>query len=477
MAATLSPPAPALVGADSHARAVAALLASFDAIPAGMPVRLAKRTTNLFRPRAARTVPGLDVSRLTGVLDVDPEARTATVQGMATYETVVDATLAHGLMPLVVPQLKTITLGGAVTGLGIEASSFRNGLPHESVRSMDLLVGTGEIRTVTPDGPDAQLFRTFPNSYGSLGYAVSLTVDLEPVAPWVRLRHIRFHDFAALTEAVRRIVAERSWEGRPVDFLDGVVFARDTAYLTLGTWAQRLDEGERPSDYTGQGIYYRSLTERATDVLTVRDFLWRWDTDWFWCSRAFGVQRPVVRRLWPDRFKRSDVYMRLVGVENRWHPAARIDRMRGKPPRERVVQDVEIPLERTAEFLDWFLHDVPIEPIWLCPIRLREPAPIPTPEGEATWPLYPMRPGEVYVNVGFWSTVPILPGRADGDVNRAIEAQVDALGGHKSLYSDAYYSREDFHARYGGTAYQASKRRYDPRRRFADLYDKAVGRR
>jgi FAD/FMN-containing dehydrogenase len=52
------------------------------------------------------------------VLHVDPASRTAVVGGMTTYEDLADATLAHGLMPFVVPQLKTITLGGAVTGLG-----------------------------------------------------------------------------------------------------------------------------------------------------------------------------------------------------------------------------------------------------------------------------------------------------------------------------------------------------------------------
>jgi FAD/FMN-containing dehydrogenase len=43
------------------------------------------------------------------VLVVDSGARTADVQGMTTYERPVDATLPHGLMPLVVPQLKTMT--------------------------------------------------------------------------------------------------------------------------------------------------------------------------------------------------------------------------------------------------------------------------------------------------------------------------------------------------------------------------------
>jgi len=61
---------------------------------------------------------GLDVSGLGGVISIDVEARTADVQGMCTYEALVDATLPHGLIPYVVPQLRTITLGGAVSGLG-----------------------------------------------------------------------------------------------------------------------------------------------------------------------------------------------------------------------------------------------------------------------------------------------------------------------------------------------------------------------
>ena len=105
-------------------------------------MRLAKQTTNLFRARAASSAPGLDVGGLSGVIEIDPHPDPtagrppiAEVQGMCTYEDLVDATLPHGLIPLVVPQLRTITLGGAVTGLGIESTSFRSGLPHESVPS------------------------------------------------------------------------------------------------------------------------------------------------------------------------------------------------------------------------------------------------------------------------------------------------------------------------------------------------------
>ncbi len=459
-----------------HEAAVRALTQDYARLPADQPVRLAKATSNLFRPRTEATH-RLDVSAFTGVISLDPPDHTGTatarVAGMTTYEQLVDELLPHGYMPLVVPQLKTITLGGAVTGLGIESTSFRNGLPHESVRELQILTGSGEVVTATPAGPHADLFRAFPNSYGSLGYAVGLVIELEPVRPYVELRHVRFTHLAEVTAAIGEVMATRQWDGQAVDFLDGVVFSGTESYLTLGRWVDRVEGQPGPSDYTGQQIYYRSIQHRRRDVLTVVDYLWRWDTDWFWCSRAFGAQRPRVRRLWPKKYLRSDVYWKIVAFEQRHGVMAAIDRRRGRPAQERVIQDVEIPLARTTEFLEWFLAEVPIEPVWLCPVQLREPGG--GDAGASPWPLYPMRPGEPYVNVGFWSAVPILPGREHGDVNRAIEAKVTELDGHKGLYSEAFYDEETFDALYGGAAYRPVKQRYDPDGRFPTLYDKAVG--
>ncbi|GAA1621887.1 FAD-binding oxidoreductase [Kribbella alba] len=449
-----------------HDQAVGRLRSSYQRIPAGQPVRLAKRSSNLFRPRTAVETPGLDVSGLTGVISVDPAARTADVQGMCTYEDLVAATLPHGLMPMVVPQLRTITLGGAVTGLGIESSSYRNGLPHESVLELDILTGSGDLVTARPKGEHAELFRTFPNSYGSLGYATRLRIELDPISPYVALRHVRL-GLDELAPAIESIVAGGTYDDQPVHFVDGVAFSPDEAYLTLG---RNSDAAVETSDYTGQQIFYKSIQQRTTDFLTAEDYLWRWDTDWFWCSAAFGAQNPYIRRIWPRRLRRSDVYHKIIGFENRHQVAARINRRKGHPDRERVVQDVEIPASQLAGFLRWFDAEVGMRPVWLCPLRLRDPA------GEA-WPLYPLKPGETYINVGFWGTVPIAPGAADGDVNRRIEAAVADFDGHKSLYSDAYYDRDTFDQLYNVPALQEVKDRYDPDARLTGLYEKAVTRR
>jgi FAD/FMN-containing dehydrogenase len=438
----------------------------YEALPPGAPVRLAKPTSNLFRTRSRSATPGLDVSSLHGVISIDRDSRVADVQGMTTYEHLVDATLAHGLMPLVVPQLKTITLGGAITGLGIESSSFRNGMPHESVRELEVLTGDGEVVVARPDNEHGSLFHGFPNSYGTLGYALRVVIDLEPVKPFVRLRHVRFRNRGDCFAAMAEVCETRRHGGDPVDFVDGTVFDVDEMYLTLGTF---VDEAPATSDYTGMDVYYRSIQRRREDHLTVRDYLWRWDTDWFWCSRVFGVQNPRVRRFVPKRWLRSDSYWKLIDLERRYGPYRRIARLRGLPPEEDVIQDVELPIDRAPDFFDFFVREVPISPFWLCPLRLRD--------STAPWDLYPLKAETTYVNFGFWSSVPLANGERDGDHNRRIEAVVEELGGHKSLYSTSFYERDEFWRLYNGDAYAKLKQAYDGEGRLLDLYEKCVGRR
>src|ERR1700758_4782947 len=235
----------------AHEAAVARLRDAYADVPPGTAVRLAKPTSNLFRFRDTSGQGGrveLDVSDFSRALHVDPEARTAVVGGMTTYEDLADATLRHGLMPLVVPQLKTITLGGAVTGLGIESTSLRSGLPHESVTAMEILTGDGRVVMATAEGEHAELFRGFPNSYGTLGYALSLTIELEPVAPFVHLRHFRFASPEACMAAVGEIAANGELHGHKADFVDGTAFSLDEIYLTVGAF---IDAAPWHSDYTG----------------------------------------------------------------------------------------------------------------------------------------------------------------------------------------------------------------------------------
>ena len=269
----------------------------------------------------------------------------------------------------------------------------------------------------------------FPNSYGTLGYTLRLHhrpgagQAVRAAAP-PAVRHRR----GVPRRDGARSAPTRAYEGEPVDFVDGTVFAAGRAVPDPGHVRRR----RRRRSATTPG--WTSTTGRSSgatvDYLTVRDYLWRWDTDWFWCSRAFGVQQPLVRRLWPRRYRRSDVYRRLVAFDRRHRLTARVARLRGQPaggggrPGRRGAgrADGEVPRRVPPRRRH--------QPVWLCPLRLR---------ADHAWPLYPLEPDELYVNVGFWSSVAAAagpgrralqpPGRGGGQ--RAGRAQVAVL--HRAL--------------------------------------------
>ncbi len=281
----------------------------------------------------------------------------------------------------------------------------------------------------------------------------------------VALRHVRFTDTASLQDAIATITETRSWHGERVDALDGVAFEPGEYYLTLGRW-QDEPTGTPGSDYAGQEVYWRSIQQREIDLLTTHDYLWRWDTDWFWCSRAFGAQHPLVRRVWPRRLRRSDIYHRLVGLDRRFGIMDRLDRRAGRPKRERVVQDVEVPVERLGEFLDWFDREVGMRPVWLCPLRLRD---------DRAWPSYPLEPGRTYVNVGFWGAVPVGEHADESPLNRAIENEVaDARRPQVPLLRVLLLPGRPSTGSTTAPTWRPSSDRYDPDHRLTSLYDKAV---
>jgi FAD/FMN-containing dehydrogenase len=432
-------------------------LADFLRANRGAGVRLGKTTSNLFRDRQGAAATRLDVRDFNNVLRVDAENGHVLVEGMTPYAKLVAECLRHRVMPAVVPQLKSITIGGATVGCGIESSSFRYGLVHETVQEMEILLGDGRIVACKPDNEHRDLFYGFPNSYGTLGYALLVKAKVVPVKQYVKLTHLHHDDpgdfFADLA---------RQCERRDVDFVDGVAFGRRDMVITLG---QFVDDAPYTSDYTYEKIYYRSLRERPEDFLTTEDYLWRWDTDWFWCSKNLLAQNPLIRRLYGRRRLNSVTYTRLMRLNSRWKLTRTLDSLLGFHT-ESVIQDVEIPVERAPEFLAFYHDVIRFMPVWICPTRAWDRS--------ARFDLYRMDPRKLYVNFGFWDVIRGRKKLPPGYYNRKIEEKVTALQGMKSLYSDSYYSPGQFWEIYNRPVYESLKRKYDPEGAFKDLFNKCV---
>ena len=277
-----------------------------------------------------------------------------------------------------------------------------------------------------------------------------LKLELIPAKRCVKLTHTRFRDPQTYFAEIARLAARRS-----VDYLDGTVFRQEEMYVTTGEFA---DEAPFVSDYTCLGIYYRSIPQKPIDYLTARDYIWRWDTDWFWCSKHFHVQNTAIRLLAGKWALNSRTYQRLMRLSQKVLPRPRAT--------EPVIQDVAIPVENAVEFLDFLLREVGIKPVWICPFRSRDP--------DVTYDLYSLDPQKLYINFGFWDSLPARP--EEGYYNKLIERKALELDGKKGLYSTACYDRETFWKIHNQERYDALKAKYDPEHAFKDLYEKCVER-
>ncbi|CAD7961311.1 unnamed protein product [Amoebophrya sp. A120] len=317
-----------------------------------------------------------------------PYHATIEVEASTTFETFVSVLLEKGYMPLVVPELRSITVGGAIVGIGVESSSFKHGFFHEGLVAADILLpfdneeeeeneekktGAGGSRgsglsgarvvTVTKDNEYRDLFAALPNSLGSFGYILKLKMRVQKVKPYVRLTKTWVSGADNLVKALEIASTGKSLEKS--DFVDCVALSTTGGVIIEARFVDRPEQcgSLALSDYSWRSgkSFYKSLFPKTdpktgnppsivtTDLLTVEDYIWRWDADWFWCTQIFpGLQFQFIRYLCGPRLLRSDMYKvfndKFTRLLAKIFPKAQENQ-------ELVIQDIEVPVENSAHWL------------------------------------------------------------------------------------------------------------------------------
>ncbi len=425
----------------------------------GGEIGLRKRTSsNLFRyaPRAkaGRT---LDLSGFDHVLQVDRQARTLEAEGLATFEAIVDHTLPHGLAPLVTPELKHITIGGATVGIGIESNCFRHGFVHDGLIEAEVVLADGRIVTCTAVNEHADLFGALPNSYGTLGYILRARLKLMPAAPYVHLHTSAYSDLDAYLEAMRA-ATERAGMGNEVDFVEGLIYGSDRQYLTLSRFA---DTVPRVDDILRRNVFYKLVSRESDVYLTTKDYLFRYDPEWFW-NLPETPAYDLFRRHAPEAFRNSGFYKRYTVFK---HGLVSALPWRRDDDVEPLIQDWEVPWEQAAALTRFAMSAVDLagKPWIVTPIRTR-----------GTPTLYPVRPDTLYYNFGCYCQVKKRPDKGNYYYTKIIDRTCFDLGGIKMLYSSTFLPESEFNRIYNGAAYAALKKKYDPTGALPTLYQKCV---
>jgi len=437
---------------ESYAEKAARLTSNWES--GSGPLRLEKSTiSNLFRyqPRGA-AARRLSLGEFNHVLAIDKAARTVEVEGLTTYETVVRYCLEHGFLPLVAPELKHITVGGATVGIGIESTCYRYGFVHDGLREADVLLPGGTIVTARADNEHADLFDALPNSYGTLGYILRAKIALHRAGPYVHLHVGKFRNVAAYLEALRLAT-----ESPDLQFVEGLFFEDNRFFLMTGRFVDKVPFSD---DIVRRDVFYRLVEKRRDIYLKTFDYIFRYDPDWFWNIPETGAYN-LFRRYAPSRFRNSAFYTKYVATKRKALGSLGIRDDRTEP----LIQDWEVPWRHGEELIRFAIDNVDLSgrPWAAVPIKApRQPT------------LYPITPNELYFNLGCYCQVQRPDGMAPYHYTKILDKKCFELGGIKMLYSSTFLSEPEFDALYNGAAYKKLKAKYDAAGNAQTLYKKVA---
>ncbi len=122
----------------------------------------------------------IDMSALNKIHSLNAETKLADVDGGVNLDQLMKAALPLGLWVPVLPGTRQVTIGGAI-GCDIHGKNHHSaGSFGNHVRSMELLLADGEIRRVTPDGDEAELFWATVGGNGLTGIILRATIEMTP---------------------------------------------------------------------------------------------------------------------------------------------------------------------------------------------------------------------------------------------------------------------------------------------------------
>ena len=157
-------------------------------------------------------------------------------------------------------------------------------------------------------------------------------------------------------------------------------------------------------------------------------------------------------------------YWWLVNLDRRFGIMKKLQAiMPPKHPQEPMVQDVEVPIAKAADYLTFFSSHFDLRPIWVCPLKSYR---------EQSFPFSGLDPKELYINYGFWGNVTSDRSLPPHYFNRLLETSASDFGGHKALYSTNFYPVDEFWRLFNKTQYDTLKATYDPDHRLKDFYQK-----
>ena len=381
----------------------------------------------------------IDLSDLNEIINIDKDNLTCTAEPGVTFVDLVSATLKYNLVPFTVPELKTITIGGAVAGASLESMSYKYGGFHDSCLEYEVITAKGEILTCTPENENNLIFQMIHGTFGTLGVISKLKFKLIQAKQFVKVVYEKYNNLEDYKQATLR-----HYQSKDVDFMDGIIHSTTLYILSVGNF---VDSAPYTNRYDWMKIYYLSTKKRKEDYMETAHYFFRYE------KGVTNVSpRSFLGRLFLGKFLDTTLLLRMV---EKFHSIIPVNKIP-------ITIDLFIPFSRLTEFLEWYKKEINHFPLWYVPYKIVRHYEWINPE------LFNINNDELFLDVAIYG----MERKNDKNYYKMMEDEITAIGGIKTLISNNYYSEEEFWKTWNKNNYNEVKKKTDPENIFRDLYTK-----
>jgi len=427
---------------DRHKEKVNRIIRELKGHEGNAPLSIKKKTVSHEVPKLhdrRHTDKKIDISDLDSIIHIDSEKQICTAEPGVTFARIVEATIKYNLVPMVVPELKTITLGGAVAGCSIESMSYRYGSFHDSCLEYEVVNAKGDRLICTPDNENKLLFQMIHGTFGTLGIITLLKFKLISAKPFVKINYERYKNLEDYKDAIWE-----HYEKRDVDFMDGIIHSPGLYVLST---ADFVDSAPYTHRYDWMRIYYKSTAERKEDYLETFDYFFRYD------KGVTNVHpKSIILRLLFGKLVNSNNVLMFANIFRKVLSQKLIP----------ITVDTFIPFSKIDEFMGWYKDTIGHYPLWCVPYRIAH---------RYEWisdGFLERIEDDLFLDIAIYGMR-----RKDPEYYyRILDKKLFDIGAVKTLISTNTYSEEEFWKIWNKKNYELVKRENDPDNIFRDLYEK-----
>ncbi len=399
------------------------------------------------------------------ILHLDETRGCVAVEPLVTMGELSRYLLRRGWTLAVVPELDDLTVGGLIMGFGVESSSHKHGLFQHICLSLDVVTADGELLHCSPQ-ENSDLFYLLPWSHGTLGFLVAAELKLVRAQAYVRIEYQPVRGLEAMVEAFEQ--ASRDTESN--DFVEGLVYSRDSAVIMRGRLAAAPD-GDGPVNPIGrwyQPWFYRHVRNYleqdrvGIEYLPLRHYFHRHTRSYFWMMEEiipFG-NHPLFRYLLGWALPPKIGLLKYTETET----------TRRLSEKYQVLQDMLMPMRHLKAAIDYFDRHFGVYPLWLSPMAIPD-------NPQHLGLVHPHRREDgsldaLFVDVGAYGMVR-KPDFDSADALPRLEQFVLDHGGYQALYAKTCLDREGFRRMFDHSAYDRLRSSLPYcLQAFGEIYDK-----